>query len=732
MQRQRLFRLLGDRRGNVGLIFALSLVPIMALVGGGLDLRRAATSRSYVQDASDAAVLAAAKNYFNNYSLLAGPRLAAAQAVADATMTAELAQRKKIVLNMTDVLALNATTGALQLTVDAQSPTVFGAMLGITTIPYKVEAFSAAGGKPVEIALMLDNTASMFAIGTGGTAVRFTTMRQAAESYVNQVFDLGGNNVKVAVVPWATLVNINAEKVAAVDPSAYTVPVVSPMGSGRTPLASAVDHTGVLASPTNPATALTAAALATAAGPATWRGCVRSATGEVTVDASGNVTKPITDAAPAGKWPAALLSSSLSLTYTAAKAATTKTTTTTSTVCDTYGPGTTTTTTTVCDQYTTVTTPDPPGAQGALHRRRFGAPDLALAADRRVATKRSFDDLALTPQQREWKALLHRATTTTTCTKSHTVTTTKNATVCTASHTVTTTTTTPVAATPAVCAYNPTAITDDARYNAYLNAATVAKCTTLTPSTCQSDPNDISYINAGHSPCSFRTDAFTGNTRSYTVATQAISGPNMNCPVPILPLSSNRAQVLNKLNEMYPVPTGTLTDVGILWGLRTLSPNSYWTSFWGLSGAQVPAAFNDGKTYKIGILLSDGVNEAPFWVEGYYGCTGAKGATSTPSAGTSGRYSAGDCWRSPNITAMSQTQAMDNTAATNMMLSACSQMRNVYGIDLYYILVDVTDPTALATAQQCAPGAGHAISTSSGNLQSVFNSLVSRTLRLTH
>lgn len=733
MQRQRLLRLFGDRRGNVGLIFALSLVPIMALVGGGLDLRRAATSRSYVQDASDAAVLAAAKNYFNNYSLAAGPRLAAAQAAADATMTAELAQRKKIVLNMTDVLALNATTGALQLTVNAQSPTVFGAMLGITTIPYKVEAFSAAGGKPVEIALMLDNTASMFQIGTGGTTARFTTMRQAAESYVNQVFDLGGNNVKVAVVPWATLVNINAEQVAAVDPSPYSVPTVAPMGSGRTPLASAVDHTGVLADPTNPATALTAAKLASYAAPTTWRGCVRSATGEVTVDANGNVTKPITDAAPAGKWPAALLASSMSLSYTAAKAATTKTTTTT--VCDQTGPGTTTTTTTVCDQYTTVTTPDPPGPQGALHRHQFGAPGLALAADRRMKTGRSIDDIALTPQQQEWKRLLHRAATTTTCTKSHTVTTTKNTTVCIASHTVTTTT--PVAAKPESCAKNeaysePGPVPGAAAFNAYLGSISPCTTTSSPPPICQSDPNEISYINAGKVMCAWRPDAFSGNARNYTAESQAISGPNMNCPVPILPLSSNRAQVLNKLNEMYPVPTGTLTDVGILWGLRALSPNSYWTSFWGLNASQAPAAFNDGKTYKIAILLSDGVNEAPFWMEGYYGCTGAKGATSTPSAGTSGRYNAGDCWRSPNITAMPRTQTADNTAANNMMLSACSQMRTVYGVDLYYILVDVTDPNALALAQQCAPGAGHAISTSSGNLQSVFNSLVSRTLRLTH
>lgn len=723
---QRLLRLLADRRGNVALIFALSLVPVTLLVGGGLDLRRASTSRGYVQDAADAASLAAAKDYFKNYSLAAGPRIASAQAVAEATLVAELAQRQALVLNRTTTLTLDPTSGALQLVVNAQSPTVFGAMLHITAIPYTVRSFTAAGGKPVEIALMLDNTASMFQIGTGGAAVRFTTMRQAAESYVNQVFDLGGDRVKISVVPWATLVNINGEAVAAVDPSAYTAPVVSPMGSGRTPLPSAVDHTGVLADPTSPTTTLTAAKLASYAAPTTWRGCVRSATGEVTVDASGNVTKPITDAAPAGKWPAALLASSMSLTYTAAKAATTKTTT--STVCDQTGPGTTTTTTTVCDQYTTVTTPDPPGPQGALHRRRFGAPGLALAADRRAKSHRSFDDLGLTPQQAEWKALLHRATTTTTCTKSHTVTTTKSATVCIASHTVTTTTA--VAATPATCTKNEAYSADAAQYNAYLGD--VSKCPVAAPPTCQSDPNEISYIGAGKAKCTWRPDAFNGNARNWNAETQAISGPNMNCPVPILPLSSNRAQVLNKLNEMYPVPTGTLTDVGILWGLRTLSPNSYWTSFWGLNATQAPAAFNDGKTYKIGILLSDGVNEAPFWMEGYYGCTGAKGATSTPSAGTNGRYNAGDCWRSPNITAMPRTQTADNTAATNMMLSACSQMRTVYGIDLYYILVDVTDPTALATAQQCAPGAGHAISTSSGNLQSVFNGLVSRTLRLTH
>jgi Flp pilus assembly protein TadG len=737
---RRPLRLFGDRGGNVALIFALCLIPLVLIVGGGLDLRREITSRGYVQDAADAAVLTAANNYFNNYSLAAGPRLAAAQAAAEATMTAELVNRAAIVLNRVDSLTVNATTGALQLHVAAQSPTLFGALFGLTTLSYGVDSYAAAGGKPVEIALMLDNTASMFQIGTGGSAVRFTTMRQAAESYVNQVFDLGGSNVKVSVIPWATLVNINSEPVAAVDPSAYAAPTVPPMGSGRTPIAPAVDHTGVLAEPAAPTTALTAARLALLSKPTSWRGCVRSANGEVAVNSSGAVTQAITDSPPSsGKWPAALLGTTMSLSYSAPVAAYTSTSTSTPTICDQTGPVTTTTTTTVCDSYVTV-----PGTQGALHRRRFGEAELDFADDRHVVGHGV--QLGVSPRQAEWNRLFHR--TTQVCVASHTVTTTTTTTGCIKSHLGTpVTTTTNHPATAQSCSINEYYSGDLAQYNAFLPDNSV--CTSpaspnaaypaAAPPVCQSDPNDISYLNAGKISCNqtkaatsawWRPDAINGSTRNWNAETQAISGPNMNCPVPILPLSSNRAQVLNKLNEMYPVPTGTLTDVGILWGLRTLSPNSYWTSFWGLSGKQVPAAFNNPGTYKIGILLSDGANEAPYWMEGYYGCTDAtSGTVSTPS---SSRKNAGNCWRSPNLGTLPRTPTADNTAATNMMLSACNQMRTVYGVDLYYILVDVTDPTALATATQCAPGAGHAISTSSGDLQSVFNSLVSRTLHLTH
>jgi len=236
---------------------------------------------------------------------------------------------------------------------------------------------------------------------------------------------------------------------------------------------------------------------------------------------------------------------------------------------------------------------------------------------------------------------------------------------------------------------------------------------------CLSDPNELDYLNAGGAICSREVDAFPAyaSTRQTTPAwTRAvpISGPNLNCPVSILPLSGNRKQVLEKLDEMYPVPGGTQADVGLLWGLRILSPSLYWRQFWSLSAQQAPSAFKSSQTYKIAIILTDGKNEAPTQYEGYYGCT------------NKGRSAAGSCWRSPNL------GILNNLAADNMMLSVCNVMRNTYGIDVYFILVDVTDPAALALASACAPAPGHAISTSSSGLSGVFNNLVARNLHLTH
>jgi Flp pilus assembly protein TadG len=52
-----------------------------------------------------------------------------------------------------------------------------------------------------------------------------------------------------------------------------------------------------------------------------------------------------------------------------------------------------------------------------------------------------------------------------------------------------------------------------------------------------------------------------------------ITGPNIGCPTPILPLTSNKSLVDGALSAMTAWNRGgTLTDIGMAWGIRTLSP----------------------------------------------------------------------------------------------------------------------------------------------------------------
>ena len=54
--------MLGNRRGNVAMIFSLSLLPVTLLSGGAVDLSQAMNARSRLSQALDAAALAVGVN----------------------------------------------------------------------------------------------------------------------------------------------------------------------------------------------------------------------------------------------------------------------------------------------------------------------------------------------------------------------------------------------------------------------------------------------------------------------------------------------------------------------------------------------------------------------------------------------------------------------------------------------------------------------------------------------
>ena len=113
---------------------------------------------------------------------------------------------------------------------------------------------------------------------------------------------------------------------------------------------------------------------------------------------------------------------------------------------------------------------------------------------------------------------------------------------------------------------------------------------------CVSDPNEFDYFRRGGDVCPWQQNIFP-----WTRA-RPISGPNQNCPAAMLGLSEDRGQLIDKLDEMYPVSGGTHMDIGLTWGLRMLSPRAEWAGFFGQSR---PTGYEEEGARKIMVLLTD-------------------------------------------------------------------------------------------------------------------------------
>ncbi len=232
--------------------------------------------------------------------------------------------------------------------------------------------------------------------------------------------------------------------------------------------------------------------------------------------------------------------------------------------------------------------------------------------------------------------------------------------------------------------------------------------------------------------CMHYENAWPSGSSTLWNQLRPIAGPNINCPVPILPLSGNHAQIVAKLDQMTPVPGGTLPDVGLLWSLRVLSPNNNWPAFWGLNSSQAPKAFDEPDHKKVIVLISDGKVEPPQDFEGYYGCGRQEGGfgmennTLTcydPFVGGSGKNCERNCWRSQNINSGSAATIAQASTYENMLTSACETLRTTYNINLYTILVDVNDANATALMQGCAGDPANAFNISAAQLDSTLNQI---------
>jgi len=85
------------------------------------------------------------------------------------------------------------------------------------------------------------------------------------------------------------------------------------------------------------------------------------------------------------------------------------------------------------------------------------------------------------------------------------------------------------------------------------------------------------------------------------------TGPNLGCGPAITPMVADRPTILAAIAEMLPWHRGgTLTNVGLAWGWRLLSPD--WRGLWSAATPQLPLDYNTAYIDKAVVILTDGEN----------------------------------------------------------------------------------------------------------------------------
>ena len=89
-------------------------------------------------------------------------------------------------------------------------------------------------------------------------------------------------------------------------------------------------------------------------------------------------------------------------------------------------------------------------------------------------------------------------------------------------------------------------------------------------------------------------------------ARNAGTGPNLGCGPAITPLTRERSEITDAIDEMAAWHRGgTTSNLGLVWGWRTLSPR--WRGVW--PGSVWPVDYDDDTVSKVAIVLSDGQNQ---------------------------------------------------------------------------------------------------------------------------
>ena len=158
--RQLARRFAGDVRGNVAMLFGLSLPVLILMTFGGVDIHRISTVRVNLQDALDAAALAAARSPYTEDADLQRVGLAALKANLQAYPNVTLEEdQTSFTLNSDVVVVAEARVQVKTLVANIFLPP-YGQLMD-DYLPVGGHSEVDRSSRNIEVALVLDVTGSM-------------------------------------------------------------------------------------------------------------------------------------------------------------------------------------------------------------------------------------------------------------------------------------------------------------------------------------------------------------------------------------------------------------------------------------------------------------------------------------------------------------------------------------------------------------------------------------------
>ncbi len=178
--------------GGVAIIFGLSAVCLLLIGGVALDFERLNQTRTSLQDSLDAALLAAATSSDTSTNNL--------NTIIDSYLEVNwLAKHPDVKLDYNFTVGAD---GSITGTASGTLKTTLMALAGKPTMNFDVTSQVMHGSDALELALVLDTTGSMKQNN------KMVDLKKAATDLIKSLIKQGGDNVRIAVVPYANYVNV--------------------------------------------------------------------------------------------------------------------------------------------------------------------------------------------------------------------------------------------------------------------------------------------------------------------------------------------------------------------------------------------------------------------------------------------------------------------------------------------------------------------------------------------